>query len=376
MSYNINSVSLGSVVLKRAGTAWASAMFIVVGFIFIIISLCVFLFWPDAASPLNFIRIIFLVMGGIGVIAGFNYTSSTKKRIPKWIIFNNDKGYVQVQHADNALESGFIPYEEISDFYVSEESEYSSSSNTRMNNRIYSWHVILRRKDGGTWYLHKSSSPDRANKILEELLKKVNLGKHSQNIPQPWLTDKIHKESTHNKSIIRWKNKLNILTPLVLLGFSVLFFSIGNFILDGFMDDGFVYVVAGFIFCVYLLVMFMIVKKMIKDLRTRYSFSIGRNEFVYSEEDLQGNVRRSENISLSEISGVSLSFNPEKGYQTSGDLFVRGKKEETSVYGKLKKTLGVDGLAMDFSDLTIVEKLEVDRWIKKTIKEKSGIEVV
>ncbi len=383
MSYNIKSVSFDSVVLKRERTRLGTALFTGVGLVFICVGIFLFVVVDDEESPLNFFKFITIIMGSISFFAGLNYSKQIKKTIPKWVIFNNQKGYIQVQLADDPLVSGYIPYEEISHFYVNMESEYSSTNTRSGNNRVYSYHVILRKKDEGYWYLYKSSSEKQANKVLDALVKNVKLDRHSVNLPKPWLSDKIQKESTHSKNTIRWKNTVSIWSLVFLIGFVILFFSAGKFILGSFMefklDDGFVYVVAGFIGFVFLLVMFMTIKKMVKDFRTFYTFSITKDTFIYEEEDTHGTVKKTESVSLTDIGGISFSFNPSKGYQTSGSLYVKrkkdDKKEETPI-DEIKKILGGDGLSLDLSDLNVVEKLELDRWIKNTIKERSGIEVL
>ena len=382
MSYNLKSVAADSVVLKREKTTLGTTLFIGVGLLFIGVGILLFVF-DSEERDFNFFRIIAIIMGSISFFAGLNYSSQIKKTIPKWVIFNNQKGYIQIQLADDVLTSGYIPYEEISHFYVNLESEYNSTNTRSTNNRIYTYHVILQKKDEGYWYLYKSSSENEANKVLDALVKNVKLDRHSVNMPKPWLSDKIQKESTHSKSTIRWKNAVNILQSFFLIGFVILFLSVGKFILGSFMDfkmdDGFVYVVIGFIGFVFLLVMFMTIRKMVKDFRTFYVFSITKDEFIYSEEDPQGNVKKTESVRLTDIGGVSFSFNPSKGYQTSGNLYVNKKKEdrkEETAMDKIKQLLGGNGVALDLSDLNVIEKLELDRWIKTTIKEKSGIEVL
>ncbi|MCX6180725.1 MAG: hypothetical protein NT150_02190 [Bacteroidetes bacterium] len=384
MSYNLKSISSDRVVLKREKTTLGTTLFTGVGLLFIGIGLTLFVVVDDEESKLNFFKYITIIMGSISVGAGLNFSRQIKKTIPKWVIFNNQKGYVQVQMSDDELSSGYIPYEEISHFYVKEEVEHSSSTSTRsINNRIYSYHVLLQKKDEGQWYLYKSSSEIEANKILEALTANVKLDKHSLNVPKPCLSEKIQMDSTHSKSTIRWRNSVSIMQPIFLIGFCTLFLFVGKFILGSFMelgmDNGFVYVVLGFIGLVFLFVMFMTVKKMVKDYRTFYVFTITKDAFIYEEEDMQGNTKKSEKVQLTDIGGVSFSFNPAKGYQTSGSLNVNAKKDESKVESavdRIKHLLGGSAVSMDLSDLNVVEKLELDRWIKVTIMEKAGIEIL
>jgi hypothetical protein len=386
MPYTIQELNKDKVILERAGTGFNAFLFTSTGCIFSGIGILLFIFLKHMGPPYSYFSYLFFLFGLIAVYAGANLSGQTKKTIPKFIIFDNRKGYVQIQFADDSSESGYIPYPEIDSFFIDIKEETRSTGGSRSSGftTTYTYHPTLQKKDGSKWELSKVNSKSKAEEFINSLKDHLQLNNAAQKLPEPVLTNKVENETSRDKAIVKWRNNPGS-APVFITAFCMLFIFMGYIITSSFLKAGdisfFFCFVAGFIFIVFLIVIYSKFSKIIRDYKTTYGFSISSTDFKYFEEDNKGEIKNTKTIPLKDMQGVYFNFQPSEMSDQITSLYIQTVEKENAPNDKygietFKKIFTSTNLPLDLSDLNAVEKLELERWIQDTIKKRSGVSVL
>ena len=389
MSYRIKNSDSGKLLLKREGIVGKVVLFVCMGLLFFSIGLFLFSIRGIKESvPFEQIGILFMLFGGICFFAGMNTPSNRKKIVPEEVEFDNENGHVKILQSPESNLVSYIPYNEIQDFYIHIKVETSTNSNTTRSSRTKYFNVRIRKKDKGEWELFSSTSQKKAEIMLDALKSGVKLDKLSSSIPKPVLTDKVSKDIRGQKTIIKWKNK-GLVGLLTLLTFAGVFAYTSFFIFSMIAKDGaaFAYVIGGFIVLIFLFVIGINLRKMIRNLVRVYGIAISPHQLEYFEEDNSGMMQKSVVIPTAEIHSISFIFSPSDSTSQVSSLYVYTKsnilkmesiESNSNPISILKDSLSLytNLISLDLSSLNAVEKLELERWIQLTIKEKSETAVL
>ena len=385
MSYKIISQDTGNLVLERKSAGWMMFAFIMGGALFFGIGLVInSMNWGDSPAPLLF-RILFPTMGLGAILAGINIPRIHRKTIPELIIFDNHKGVVSVHMSKDGDQVGYIRYEEIEkfDLQVEERRSSSTSSGKLSSSTTYYYHVLLRKKNGSEWYLIESGSKKFAEEMIQRLRTSVHLEVPCSLRISTVLTDKLIKEESRSKTILKWENKVSPFAFLFILLFAVVFLSVLYSIVvenNRFNDfDAFLYLIAGFIFCVFCFVMFTVIRKMIKNASSLYKIVIDKDNFEYHElTKTSETIKKTKSIALKDIYGISYSFIRGKNDGNTG-LSVLTKNDYDRIQSYKNKPLqavkdfftGKDtSVKLDITALNPVECLQLETWLQEVIKRK------
>jgi cytochrome c biogenesis protein CcdA len=283
MPYEIAYSGSDKVVLQRRSFKSAMIFIIFIGSVFAIAGLALIFLMSNVEPPFSYIRFLFAGMGILVVLLGINYPKMTKVRIPESITFDNRKGLIEIEQDAAVSQKGFIAYKDIDRFDVYEEYHSGSHSGKTQSRSYYTYHVLLRKKDGGEWFLREWRSRPDAEKMIAELSKVIDVNAPSVSIPKAPLPDKLNREFQGSKTMLSWRNKLGFAPFIfggVVLFIGTVFYIIGGAVFSQ-MADMIIPVsfVLGFIGLIFIGIVFVQVRKMIKNATTTFRISIDKNYF-------------------------------------------------------------------------------------------------
>ena len=386
MAYRIISSDPHKIVLERVSTALASGLFIGVGSLFLLIGVGLNVFMTTWEMPFMMFRLLFPAFGLIAIFAGRYLPRQVRESTPEQIIFDHDKGAVVVAMTKTGNEQGYIRYNEIAGYDIDVESRSSSSSTTSGSRTYYRYHVYLRKKDGGEWYLFEYNNRSAAEDMINLLKTQVLADRPFKVSEQSKLTSKIEKKEGLDKTIIHWQNKVSFWQPLFLLVFSVIFLSIlYSFFSFGKEIEFFGLVILGFIFSVFLFVMAVTIRKLIKDATTRYAVSVDHANLEYYEfSKSSGQMRNKKTLPLTVVHSINYTFAPSKNNPGAG-LKILTQEEAERFHQYKEKPMEVlkdlftgsnKPIALSITALNPVECLQLENWLQELILKKSNKQVL
>lgn len=386
MPHVLKSADAHQIIFERAKDGCTNTIFISVGSFFMLIGVAFNLLSTDTDFPFVLFKILLPVFGVGAIAAGIAAPKIAKRTIPELISFQNDQGAVVIVMDSSTKQTGHIRYDEIEKFDIYMESRSSSSSSNRPSRIVYYYHVLLRKKDGGEWFITESKTQKEAEEIIQQLTAGIKLTNPCTISNNQILTPKLSKQEGIDKTIIHWQNKVGLFTPVFLVFFSIAFLSIlSTAFTSNFGLNGFVYLVIGFILLVFCLVMFVTIKKMIKEATTRYAISIDRSALEYYEfSKSSGTMKNKKSVPLIGVCSIVYSFAPVKNYSTSGltistekDIS-QTKENKDNPLTELKNLFSGKGQAINLSitALNPVECLQLESWLQDLIKKKGNLHVI
>jgi heme/copper-type cytochrome/quinol oxidase subunit 3 len=387
MPYKIAYSGTDKVILQRRSVAGVMVLTIVMGIIFSIIEIALIYLIKNAEPPFSYIRFFFLIFGILAIIGGINYPNIVKARTPESLTFDNNKGYLEIEQDSKNSQKGYIIYEDIAGFEIYKE-RYSGGSNSGSSRKTYyNYHVVLRKKDHGEWYLREWKQLSQAERMIEEL-KAIKLMNYSRNVPKSVLSDKLNKESIGDKTILSWRNKLGtspfIFAAVVLFIGSFMYMMINFVAKDGGFTNVFAYLILGFISLIFLGIVFLQTKRMIKNGTTRFAISISRNNMEYTELDNSGTVKSSRIILLKDIYSIVFSH---RSRMKNAPLHILTKEQSDELVQmrlnpiNLKSirnffSISKEIISLNIEALNAVECLQVENWLQELILNKSEAKVI
>jgi membrane protein YdbS with pleckstrin-like domain len=385
--YKIISTDTHKIVLERESVKLATGCFVAIGLLFFLIGVGLNFFMTTWEMPFLLFRVLFPLFGLGAVFAGLYLPKQTQNTQPEQIIFDHDKGVVVVNMTKAGDERGYIRYDEITGFDIYVESRRSSGSGSSSGRTYYTYHVFLKKKDGGEWHLFKYNDRSDAEVQIAQLTAQIPLNKtFTISNANTKLTSKVERKEGLDKTIIHWQNKVSWGQPIFLVIFSIIFFSILSMFLSVDMGgmDAFFMIVIGFILIVFCIVMFTVVRKLIKDATTRYAVSVDRATLEYYEfSKSSGQMKNRKTLPLNTVHSINYTFAPSKQYQNAGLTILTKTEAEHSEEIKEKPLQALKDLfkgnnqpiTLSINALNPVECLQLESWLQELILKKGNVTV-
>lgn len=378
MAYRITTTDSHKIVLERESTTLATGLFIGIGALFFLIGVGLNVFMTTWEMPYIVFRILFPVFGLLAIYAGAYLPKQAREMQPEQIIFDHDKGAVVVDMAKAGDQRGYIPYSEISGYDIFVESRNSSSRNS---STTYYYHVFLKKKDGGEWFLFNFSDRTQAEAMIALLVAQVPVNKPFLSSGPQVLSPKIEKKEGLDKTVIHWQNKVSLAQPIFLAVFSIIFLGVLYSFFSFATQLGiFGFIVLGFIFLVFLIVIGVTVRKLIKDATTRYAVSVDHASLEYYEfSKSSGQMRNKKALPIQDVHSISYNYAPSNNYQQAGLKIMTLKEAERAQQDKEKpiealKNLfsrGNQPITLSITALNPVECLQLENWLQELIFKKA-----
>jgi hypothetical protein len=386
MAYKIVSSDSHKMVLERESVTMTSGCFVAVGSLFFLIGVGLNFFMTSWEMPFMLFRILFPLFGLGAVFGGLYLPKQTQETQPQQFTFDHDKGAVVVEMTKGGDQRGYIRYDEIEgyDIYV----ERRSSSGSGRNTTYYHYHVYIKKKDGGEWHLFDFSDRAKAEAIILQLTAAIPLDRPFKIVDQPKLSSKIEKKEGLDKTVIHWQNKVSIWQPIFLLAFSSIFLSIplSFFSFDGAgggLDYFFVFVI-GFMLVIFGVVMFVVVRKLIKDATTRYAVSVDHTNLEYYEfSKSTGQMRNKKIHPLCDVQKINYTYSPAQQNMGVGlkiltqadiDRLRELDDKPMEAFKDLFKS-GNGPITLSITALNPVECLQLENWLQELILKKGNVAV-
>lgn len=370
MSYMIKEANASKVVLAPPGSTYITGAIIlgVIGGAGLY-----FGYVNRAANPQEVWPIVLMVFGLIfaaGAIAVF-VTKGGTTTLPPLITFDNSKGAVVIEMDQAGTQTGYIRYDEIEKFDIQHETRSGKTTS-------HYYHVYLKKKDGGRWFLTVSGTRPKAEDILQQLNTLVALKNPVTVQLKATLSDKLEKEEKSDKTTIFWHNAV---TGASFIGpAAVVLFLAAVVVILIVSGSTTIALVVG---AVAALVVVGTVQKTIKDATTRYGVSVGKQNLEYNEFDkTSGAVKSTKAIPLQDLHSVTYSFNAPRSlgegvmvwthqqhntYEQSQSNLMEAIKTHISLYKDIVK--------LDIRALNPVECLQLEFWLQELIKKKGNEKV-
>jgi hypothetical protein len=376
------------IVFTRLKEGCGRSLFIMIGSLFTIIGIGLFVFTEDPEMPLATMRFLFPAFGLVAVFAGIKLPEIQRRTTPDEIIFDNANGRVQVNQAASDIKTGYIYFDEIQDLIIqTKKVETSNRSDTSTTGTYYTYHVYLLKKDGGQWELLKRSTEALALAdiiILKNLIQFSATPKreHAQ-INQ---SRKFSVTNSDTKTELSWRNPLGY-GPLFLFLFCVAFLTTAYTIFStatsmDFDMPVFGYFVAAFIGIVFVVVITGNILKLVKNSKTIYGVAVSPFAVDYFERDLGGRIMKNVQFPMTDLHALSFSFDTD---QSLRKIFIytheqfRKKdsfKPSFSVhYVKELYDFYQSLVALDLQDVPAVEALQIENFLQEKIREVGKTEV-
>lgn len=374
------------ITFTRLNAGCGRFLFIFVGTIFTLIGLCLIAFMENPQMPFSIIRFVVPIFGLGAIYAGIMFPKMQQRNIPDEIIFDNANGRVEINQKESDIKTAYIYYDEIADFIVKAKKQESSSSGTSSSRTYYTYHVYLKKKDGGQWELLKFGSESSAVEEVLKLKSLVRLEMPPQKVsPDVTQSQKFKISNDYHKTEISWRNKIGY-GPLFLALFCALFLTIGYAILgSGFLEEDFpvfAYFVVGFIGVVFVIVIGGTIMRMVKNANTVFAIVVSTANLDYIERDVAGRIKKTVQFPLSDLHAISFSFDTDnvlrkifiythEQFEKQNTMTVSFSLESIKAMYAFYKDL----VSLDLQDLTAVETLQVENYLQQQIRERGNIQV-
>lgn len=382
MPFKYTIISSDKIVFTRLNSGYARAIFIVVGSIFTIIGISLIFLMNNSEIMLNSIKFLFSTFGLIAIYVGIKYPSIQSKITPDEIIFDNQKGRIEVNQKNSEVNTAYIYYDEIDNFIIQVKRRNRSNSTTSTTGSSYTYHVYLLKKDGGQWELLKRNSEGAALEEINKIKEAINFSATPVREPIIFKDSKKYNIFSNNlKAELSWRNKLGY-GPLVLGLFTAIFIIIFSTIIKSTSIPIFAYIVIGFIFSVFVSVIGWLALKMIKNAKTDYSVYISETSLSYIEKNRSGGIVKDISIPYTKLHSIAFSFDSENNMR---NLYIY-THEQYKAKSSIKLSFSLHSImemynfyksliVLEIQNLTAVEALYMENYLQQQIKEIGKIEV-
>ena len=386
MPYKIKSSDDNKIVLART-LPWQNVLGIMVVAVFMmLIAVAMNLGIFENSVVIQVTRILAPLFSIVFFLLGIQQLKQSKQT-PLYITFDNTQGIATIELSGDGSPTGYIRYDEITNFDLYIESRRSRSSNSART--TYRYYVYIKKKDGGRWYLTNLTSNNRAQAILSELNTKVNLTKPATIQTRTDLSENITREDLMDKTTISWQNKVT-LWPILYLGlFGIIFYVVAStFYREGNTQDldGGSFFALVFFLGFFAMVMLYNLFTVYKDATTRYAVSINKKDLSYFE---YGNnpehAKKIKTLPLNEIHSISYTFSPPTGKNAKDGIQIMNHKQFADTQNQPAGFLQAINqmlqrrtapILLNIKSMNAVESLQLENWLQETIKKKSNQEVI
>lgn len=272
------------------------------------------------ADTVNLVAGVFLVMGtgfvALGWFASFNPDTGVAA-----FVFDQRRGAVRVRSSPGPFgppTEVYLAY--ITGVDVETRSHTSSGSSNRSGRTTYTYHVVLRLRDGARWCLTNDSTRNAADaqclRLAAALVPRPDVGA-SMTVPTPELPPQVTRSTQGRTISLRWRNPVTrreVGGKLALLGgfggVLGLFFAV----IRSQQVPWFAYGVLGFIALIFVLIAVTQIRRLRQDATHRYGLEISPEGVAYFEESLTtGQETLRERVARADWYGLSYSFDAVEG---------------------------------------------------------------
>lgn len=382
MPFKYSIINSDKIVFKRLESGCARVIFIVVGSIFTIIGFSLIFLINNSEMMLSLIKFLFPTLGLIAIYAGIKFPSIQSKITPDEIIFDNQKGRIEINQKNSEVNTAYIYYDEIANFIIQVKRRNRNNSTTSNTGSSYTYHVYLLKKDGGQWELLNRSTESAAQEEITKIKSAINFSVKPVRESITLSASKKYNIFNNNlKTELIWRNKLGY-GPLFLGLFAVFFIAVFSTIIKSINIPIFAYIVIGFILSVFVFVIGRLAIKMIKNAKTEYSLYISDTTLSYIEKDLSGGIKKDVRIPYSNLHSIAFSFDSEN---TLRNMYIY-THEQYNAKSSMKLSFSLNSILdvynfyknliiLDFQNLTAVEALHLENYLQQQILEIGKIEI-
>lgn len=302
---------------------------------------------------------------GVGLlffIAGAFLLPARFRNVPSEIVFDHRRAAVIVK-MENVDHEGIIPYHDIDSFYVYRERSSPDSDTLE----TYSYHVVMKKKDGGEWFITHTVNPSTAQSDLKLLENQVPLEKPFNEVTTPVVSPKISLTEGTDQSLIAWKNGFTaafFFLMLLTIMFGVAAFNVlQSSILPGLLFTAIVGVMV-----------FILIRMFYKHTR-QYAVSITSEVIEYFEfSTFTGQRSRLYSVPLESIERVVYTFSATVKSANRLWLMTREDIERQAVLIGSPRKIPDDlfernqPLTLDVLALNPIECLQLEMWLQHKIR--------
>ncbi|MDQ2770982.1 MAG: hypothetical protein M3Y54_10835 [Bacteroidota bacterium] len=336
------------------------------------------------ADPVNLAAGAFLVMGlgfvVLSLFASFNPSTGIAA-----FVFDRHLGAVRVR-SDSAPfgppTEAYLAYANITGLDVETRSQSGSGGSNRSSRTTYTYHVVLRLRDGASWLLTSDSTRDAADaqrlRLATALVPRPDAGPDLV-VPAPELPPQVKRSTRGGATSLRWHNPVTrqeVGGKLALLGgfggVLGLFFTI----IHSQQVPWFAYGVLGFIALMFALIAVTQIRRLRQDATHSYGLEFGPEAVAYFEEVLTtGQETHRERVARADWYGLSYSFDATAGENEAVLLLTIAAHVqylEQQQVGSLGKGLSLlleknQSRTLRFKNFSPVQRLAVVNWVQAEV---------
>ena len=358
LTYPISHTS-NEIIFARKSDGCMIALFVVGGS-----TIALFAFFLPNGSTGDYSWVIvksLLFLFGVAFAAGsFILPMIQNEFTPNSVTLNHSNKTVTVEMING--ERAFIPNHEIEGFDMIKEKKSPSASNSAGIHYIH-YHVILKRKNGGTWFLTSTTNQQEAEKVMNLL--HASLSKEDAPVLlQRTKLPSMFKVEGENPTVVHWTNPTPTWVIAGLRLASVATVAVLIKILLDFADSSWTSsVIFIFLFSLFLTPFLLLINKVKRQSKIRYSLSIVAENLEYAEMDTSnGKETCQKTARLSSIAQIIYSYSGMDKAQNS-TLSIHLHSPESEGMAKPPVHLFVSGL-------NPVECLQLEGWLRDLISSK------
>lgn len=373
-----------SVVFRRSEQGCGRFLFVFAGLLFTSVGVVLFLFSDSDDLLVNVMTYLFPLFGLTALTVGVRLPAILRKSTPDSLTFDNANGRIAVQQQASDVKIAYIYYDEIEDFIIKVKKHETSGSSRKTSRTYYTFHVYLKKKDGGQWELLRFDKEELAKNEIEKLKTLIRLNQEPVRVEAEGTSHKYRLVNLDDQMEIIWRNPVGF-GPLVLLIFSAVFVTIFYTIFQSLLltDDlpVFGYVVMGFIAVVFVIVIGGNALKLVRNFRTVYCVAIDSVSLCYIERGLSGVERKKVEFPMKDLHAISFSFDTDESqrkiYIYTHEQFNKQNLDLSFSIASVKEVIDyyTSLVALDVQELTPVEALALENNLQRVIKAKGGVDI-
>jgi hypothetical protein len=293
--------------------------------------------------------------------ASFLLPMIQNEHTPQSITFHHASKTVSIRMGND--EEASFPYFDVGAFEIVSEKRSPSASNSAGIHYIH-YHVIVTRKNGGTWFITSTTNQNEAEQVVGMLRDSLKGENGFVQSPSPKLPPFFNIENG-NPILISWTNP----TPTwIIVGIRLVGAAVLAVLLRILLDIGDQSLTTSAIFIVlvsiFLIPFWLLATRLKRQGSTRYSLSIGTEALQYCEKDVvSAKVKAQKDVPLSSIERIAYSYSG-MDKASNSSLMIKAKSSDDK------------HVHLFLSGLNPVECLQLEMWLQELILKKGSVRVL
>lgn len=307
--------------------------------------------------------------GALMMWGGAQQPKYIRKTRPETIVFDNDKGAVIMTMDRRQGPEAYIRYDEVRGLEVLK--HVSGSGDDRRT----TYYTLLRKKDGGEWYLDSFGSQRGAENFKDRLEQHIQWAAPFTATMPVALSPKIERKEGGGKTIIHWQNEVSMVTlAIVGIVISLIFGGIVMAVVSGHSggaSDAYFELAMLLVFgAVFGFVLSLLFRRIAKDANTRYAVAVDSQQLTYYEfSKKDGQMRNERALPLSAIQSIRYSFGSPNNLTAGIAILTQEdiqKADEKPSWKSIKSLFSGEGrpITLRIQALNPVECLQLENWLQ------------